>query len=95
MRRADLIDRLSELKPWLESRGIVRLRVFGSHARDEASASSDIDLIADFHSSPSLLDLIGLEQELAAKLGAPVDLATSAGLKARVRARIEAEAVDA
>ena len=95
MRRADLIERLATMKPWLQSLGIVRLRLFGSHARDEAGPNSDIDLIADFATPPSLLELIGVEQELAARLGAPVDLATSAGLKPRVRDRIEAEAVDA
>lgn len=71
------------------------MRLFGSHARNEATAESDVDLVADFHVPPSLLELIGLEQELAARLGARVDLATTEGLKPRVRARIEVEAVDA
>ncbi len=95
MRRDDLLIRLKALEPFLKGRGVVRLRVFGSHARDQARPDSDVDLIADFDRQPSLLDLVGLEQELAKRLGAPVDLATTAGLKPRVRARIEAEAVDA
>lgn len=95
MKRDDLLARLKELKPWLESQGVARLRVFGSHARDAAGPNSDIDLIADFSREVSLLDLIGLEQALSDKLGLAVDLATSAGLKPRVRDRIEAEAVDA
>lgn len=92
MTRADLLARLKALKPWLKDQGIERLRVFGSHARDAATPESDIDLIADFSREVSLLDLIALEQKLQDRLGSPVDLTTSAGLKPRVRSRIEAEA---
>lgn len=95
MRRDEVLARLKALKPWLEAQGITRIRLFGSHARDEARPDSDIDLVADFARPLSLVQLVGVEQELAAKLGAQVDLATSAGLKPRVRARIDAEAVDA
>jgi hypothetical protein len=95
MRRAELLERLRTLAPWIASRGIVRLRVFGSHARDVARADSDIDLIAEFATQPTLFELIEIEQELARRLGAPVDLATERGLKPRARARIDREAVDA
>ena len=95
MKRSDLLQRLQTLAPWTRAQGIVRLRVFGSHARDEAGDASDIDLIADFDRQPSLIELLAIEQELALRLGAPVDLAMTSGLKARARARIEAEAVDA
>ena len=40
MTRAELLQRLRELKSWLESQGVVDLRLFGSFARDE----SDVDL---------------------------------------------------
>ncbi len=95
MKRAELLTRLADQKAWLATEGVVRLRVFGSHARDQARPDSDIDLIADFCRQPSLLDLIRIEGLLAERLGAPVDLATANGLKLRVRQRIEAEAVDA
>ena len=45
MTRAELLLRLRELKPWLESRGVVDLRLFGSFARDEARDDSDVDLL--------------------------------------------------
>jgi predicted nucleotidyltransferase len=95
MTRDALLQRLRELKPWMTSRGVTRLRVFGSYARDEATADSDVDLVADFAGQPSLLELIGIERELAEKLGVRVDLATTAGLKPRVRAWVDAEALDA
>jgi len=95
VKRSDVLARLKAVEPWVKAHGIVRLRLFGSHARDEAGPDSDVDLVADFDHQPSLIDLIGIEQYLAAALGAPVDLATTAGLKPRVRARIDAEAIDA
>ncbi len=95
MRREELLKRLNELRPLLARRGVERLRVFGSHARDDAKAGSDVDLVARFSVQPSLVDLIAIEQELGDALGVAVDLATEAGLRPRVRARIEAEAIDA
>lgn len=93
MERAELITRLKTLKPWLREQGVLELRLVGSHARDQATAESDIDLIARFETTPSLLGLIGLEQALSDALGAPVDLATESGLRPRVRARLDADAV--
>ena len=48
----------------------------------------------DFDQTPSFLELISLEQALEAALGLKVDLATEAGLRPSVRARIAADAVD-
>ena len=94
MRREELIHRLSQLHPLLKEHGAKSLRLVGSYARDEATPDSDIDLIADFEQTPSLLELIGLEQALEAALGLKVDLATEAGLRPGVRDRIAADAVD-
>ncbi|KPP81778.1 MAG: PAP/25A core domain:DNA polymerase, beta-like region [Oceanicaulis sp. HLUCCA04] len=95
MKRDELLARLRALKPWFEDHGIVRVRVFGSHARDEAGPDSDVDLLVEFGQTPSLLRMIGIEQSLGEKLGCPVDLATEGGLRPRARAHIATEAVDA
>lgn len=47
MRRRDVIERLKDTEPKLKSIGIASLFLFGSHARDEAGANSDIDLFVD------------------------------------------------
>jgi uncharacterized protein len=95
MKRDELLARLKELKPWFEEQGIVRVRVFGSHARDEAGPDSDVDLLVEFGETPSLLQMIGIEQALGKTLGLRVDLATEAGLRPKARSHIAAEAVDA
>lgn len=71
---------------------IVRLRVFGSFARGEEEPGSDLDLIADFSTRKSLLDLVRIERELSERLGVPVDLLTERALSPYLRDRILGEA---
>ncbi len=73
--------------------GARRVRVFGSAARGEADAQSDLDFLVDLDPGRSLLDLGGLQFELEALLGCPVDVVTERGLKARIRERVLREAV--
>jgi predicted nucleotidyltransferase len=73
--------------------GATNVRVFGSVARGDADASSDVDFLVDFESGRSLLDLAGLLIDLEDLLGHPVDVVTEPGLKARIRQRVLAEAV--
>ena len=47
MNRADVIARLKTAEPALRQRGVAALYLFGSHARDEAQAGSDIDVFVD------------------------------------------------
>jgi uncharacterized protein len=71
---------------------IARLRLFGSLARGEATDDSDIDLIADFTSRKSLLDLVRIEREFSERLGRKVDLLTERALSPYLRDRILNEA---
>jgi uncharacterized protein len=73
--------------------GAHRIRVFGSVARGEADDRSDVDFLVDLDPGRSLLDLGGLQFELEALLGCPVDVVTERGLKARIRERVLREAV--
>ena len=73
--------------------GARRVRVFGSVARGEADAESDVDFLVELDPGRSLLDLGGLQFELEALLGRPVDVVTERGLKARIREQVLREAV--
>jgi predicted nucleotidyltransferase len=85
--------RLAELLPAARTRfGVRELAVFGSVARGEASATSDLDLLVDFAGSTTFDGYMGLKVFLEDCLGVRVDLVTRAALKPRLRARIEAEA---
>jgi uncharacterized protein len=94
MTRDEILAELRALKPALEREyGITRLRLFGSHARDEANEDSDVDLIVDL-GRPLGLDFFGMELELAKRLGRKVDLATPGALHKVIKDRVLAEAVD-
>lgn len=56
------------------------ISVFGSVARGDEHASSDIDFLVEFEPHSSLLDLIHLEDALAALLERPVDVVSAGGL---------------
>ena len=65
--------------------GGTQLRLFGSAARGEETAESDIDLIADFGEPTGFFGLIRCEDELAEFFGRPVDLLTEGGLSPYMR----------
>ena len=95
MNREEVIAKLREHEPELKASGIVRLSLFGSVARGEASLESDVDLMGDFDRTKRLtvFDMAGLEIRLADILGATVDLSDRQMLKEPVRNRAEREAV--
>jgi predicted nucleotidyltransferase len=71
--------------PVLERAGVTRSAFFGSVARGEAGSESDVDILIDFNGKKSLLDLVGLQQELEEVLGKRVDLVTYRSLYPRLR----------
>jgi predicted nucleotidyltransferase/DNA-binding XRE family transcriptional regulator len=76
-----------------EARGACNVRVFGSVARGEDTADSDIDLLVDLDAGVGLVSLVGLARELGALLGVEVDVVPADTLKARIRDEVLGEAV--
>jgi uncharacterized protein len=73
--------------------GVRRVRVFGSIARGDADAASDVDLLVELAAGRTLLDLTGFRRDAAEILGTPVDVATPDMLKERIREDVLAEAM--
>lgn len=73
--------------------GASNLRIFGSFARGDADADSDLDLLVDLEPGRSLFDLGGLTMDLQELLGCAVDIVTEKGLKSRIRERVLQEAI--
>jgi uncharacterized protein len=90
---AELAQLRAEILAAAARHGASNVRVFGSVARGEADAGSDVDFLVDFEPGRSLLDLAGLLIDLEDLLGHRVDVVTEPGLKARIRQRVVAEAV--
>ena len=85
--------RRGEILAIAQRRGAIAVRVFGSVARGEAGPGSDVDLVVEFRPGTSLLDHGGLIMDLQEALGCKVDVLSLRGLRERMRARVNAEAV--
>lgn len=73
--------------------GAYNVRVFGSVARGEDDARSDIDFLVDMEPGRTLFDLGGLLMDLQDLIGQRVDVVTERGLRARIRERVIREAI--
>ncbi len=67
--------------------------MFGSVIRGESATTSDVDLLVEMEPGRSLIDLVGLWQDLEHLLGTHVDVLSDRGVSPHLRERILAEAV--
>ncbi len=95
MRREEAMRRLAAAQGLLKPFRVEAIYLFGSVARDEAESSSDVDLLVDFETPPSLFEFARLRRLLAGVLECPVDLVTRPALKPKLREGILREAVRA
>lgn len=89
----ELRTRRDEILRLARKYGAHDVRVFGSVARGDAAADSDVDFLVELDPGRSLFDLGGLLMELQDILGRSVDIVTTTGLRDRIRERVLREAV--
>lgn len=86
MKREKIIETTREI---LKKHGVLRAYLFGSFARKER-ACHDIDIAIDPPEGKfSILDLVGMEQELEDKTGKKVDIVLYRSIKPRLKANID------
>ena len=68
--------------------------IFGSYARGDFHADSDLDLLVDFDEGANLFDLVGLQQFLEEKLGCKVDLVSRRSLREELRPSVLNEMIN-
>ncbi len=87
-------DHLQEAFPSLrEQYGVGQLAVFGSWARGEQSADSDLDVLVEFERAPTIFGFMELREELSELLLLRVDLVSRKSLRGRRGERILREAI--
>jgi predicted nucleotidyltransferase len=86
-------DRAPEVRRLAAMRHVTDVRVFGSVAREEDGAASDVDFLVAGDDQFSLVDQAGLRLDLCMLLGRPVDVVTLGALRPAQRERIVRESV--
>jgi len=97
MHRDEVIARLRQTEPALRDFGVNALYLFGSHARGEARADSDIDIFVDPVSDErfGFLQFMKAYDTIRKTVGEDVEVgySTREGLSPYVRANVENEAI--
>ena len=90
-----LRQRREEILAIAARHGAHSVRLFGSVARGDAVAASDVDLLVDFDKPIGLFHFLRVQRRIEEILGSRVDLVMRDAVKRQLRDRIFAEAVRA
>ena len=85
---------LNQHKNELEEFGVLTLALFGSVARGEGNAQSDVDILIDFDSKKGMFVFVDLKYYLESLLKCEVDLVTKNALHPALKKKILREAKD-
>jgi uncharacterized protein len=95
MKRDEIIEKLKAREADLRAHGVMHAALFGSVARDEQNAESDIDILVDLDPAivVTMFDYAGLKDYVASLFEGSVDVIDREALKARLRPRAAADAI--
>jgi uncharacterized protein len=94
MDRETVIAKIRPNEAALRTEGVAHVYLFGSVARGEARADSDVDLFYEYDDPTfNLLDVVRVQERLSEMLGTKVHAMTRDSVHRRIRKRVEAEAI--
>lgn len=91
--RDAVLRRQALIRTLAKAHGARSIELFGSAARGEDRPGSDLDFVIELETGRSLLDLIGLSEDLQEVFGRKVEVVTRAGMKPRMRAEAQRDAI--
>ena len=77
----------------LKKYAIKKAAIFGSFARNEADANSDVDLLIETGKPLTLFDVLRMEKELGNATNRKIDIVEYSAIKASMRENILKEAI--
>ena len=95
MKRNEIIERLKEREADLRAHGVMHAALFGSVARNEQNAHSDIDILVDLDPKivATMFDYAGLKDYVGSLFRGTVDVIDRQALKPRIRPHATADAI--
>jgi predicted nucleotidyltransferase len=95
MKRDEILEKLREREADLRAHGVTHAALFGSVARNEQNAESDIDILVDLDPAivATIFDYAGVKDYVASLFQGPVDVIDREALKPRVRPRAVVDAI--
>jgi predicted nucleotidyltransferase len=95
MEREDVVRRLREREGDLRLRGVIRAALFGSLARGDQHADSDIDIMVELDPTivRTIFDYSGVKDFISDLFDGRVDVVDREALKPMLRPRISADAI--
>jgi uncharacterized protein len=88
MTRDEIIARIKETAPTLRAKGVTRLAIFGSRARNDAREDSDLDVLIDVDTSFAGLDLVRVQDMIKEATGLETQAAMRRSIETRFAQRI-------
>ena len=97
MKIENILDKLSNNQHLLQKYCVKDIRLFGSIARGEAKAGSDVDVLVEFDPAAhiGLFEVSRLRHELSQLFGCDVDMVTPDALHKEMKEEILKEAIHA
>lgn len=94
MKRDEILDALRTHKEILTERfGVAELSVFGSYARDQATETSDLDILVKFEGPSTFKGYFGTQFYIEDLLGVEVDLVTDKALHSELRPFVDKDLI--
>ncbi len=81
----DILNTLVQNQHLFDQYHLTYVALFGSNARNQATSTSDIDLLFDYQTPPSLFELARLKYQLEKLTQKPVDLVSKRSLDPRLK----------
>jgi len=86
MSEKELEQLKTKVAPIFTKNGAIRVSIFGSYARGEASKNSDIDFLVTIRNPKmGLLEFVGMKQEIEKALKRKVDIVETGALKPNLK----------